>query len=458
MSCILSSHLPSHVTVRTSLGSLSSTSTLPPSKMAFNITSDGSPTPRKGPARFNMPSGGLNVDNSPEVLGQVNDNSQNYFPCGLHPFFGSSLTSNLQGLKRPLGTSIVGNIGMPPMQQQQPHFGGFKVSSRPVRSHSSPLLVSFHFTWAKLTNIQNKGDNYQDKAIMDSLRQRLNERSSPDDPYKSSSSGSVPITPATEDYASTPPTMVSSANSSVLVNASELKKIKEELQAAKDEIARINQDAHSHLVARSTMDHLSQSSDADYSYNVGEVTEQTLAQLQNSFNASVRIQDGWSNESVRPPYNTSNSFGAQYPGQAQAAARAPIPVGQPTARRSHSFLNEPTHFPLDQGFRAGGMNNGMGGFMGNGMAASFNAGYGNGMSNPPSRPDSAFDPAYNQYRGPSMQATKYPTPIGTLGGSRLSPVAKEFDVASGMGPSPWNSQVLYHPHRLACPLMTLTGP
>lgn len=275
---------------------------------------------------------------------------------------------------------------------------------------------------------------------MDSLLQRLNGRSSPDAPYKSSSNSSVPLTPATEDYASTPPTMVSSADSSILVNTSELQKMRNELQAAKDEIARMNQDAHSHLVARSTMEHLSQSSEADYGYNIGEVTEHTLAQLQNNFNASTRANVGWGNEPSRPPYSTSNSFGAQCQGQAQAQARAPIPTGQPTARRGNSFPNEPTHFPLDQGFR-GGMNNGMAGFMGHGMGASFNTSFNSGMSNPPSRPDSAFDPAYSQYGGLPMQTANYPTSIGNLGGSRLSPVANEFDVSSGMGPSPWNSQV-----------------
>jgi hypothetical protein len=79
--------------------------------------------------------------------------------------------------------------------------------------------------------------------------------------------------------------------------------------------------------------------------------------------------------------------------------------------------------------------------MANSMSASFNAGYNNGTSNPPSRPDSAFDPAYSQYGVPPMQAANYPALIGTIGGSRLSPDANEFDVSSGMGPSPWNSQV-----------------
>lgn len=217
--------------------------------------------------------------------------------------------------------------------------------------------------------------------------------------------------------------------------------MREELQAAKDELARMSQDAHSRLVARSTMEHLTQSSEADYAYSFGDVTEQTLAQLQNNFNASTRANDGWSSESARPPYNSNNSFGSRNLGQAQAQARQSVPVGQPAARRGISYLNEPTHFPVDQGFRAGGLSNGMGSFMGSTMAANFNSGYSNGMSNPPSRPDSAFEPAYNHYGGPPMQAAIYSAPIGTLGGSRLSPVANEFDAASGMGPSPWNSQV-----------------
>lgn len=289
---------------------------------------------------------------------------------------------------------------------------------------------------------------------MDSLLQRLNERSSPDDSYKSSSSSSVPITPATEDYTSTPPTM---ADSSVLVNATELKRIREELQEAKHEVARMNQEMHSHLVARSTMDHLSQSSEADYSYT-GEVTEQALAQLRNNFNASTRANDGWGNDPSRPPFNTSNSFGSQYQGQTQTQSRPLVPVGQPVTRRGNTYLNEPTHFPLDQGFRGGGLNNGMGSFMANSMSASLNAGYNNSMSNPPSRPNSAFDPAYNQYGVPPMQAANYPALIGTIGGSRLSPDANEFDVSSGMGPSPWNSRVtLFRAHFLATSVDLPTG-
>ncbi|KAJ4314578.1 hypothetical protein N0V94_006405 [Neodidymelliopsis sp. IMI 364377] len=362
--------------------------------MSFNITSDGSPTPRKGPARFNMPPGDLRVDTSPEVLGHAIGNNQNYHAFGFYPSFGSSLTSNLQGLKRPLGTTTKGNVAMPSMQQQ--HFGSFKA----------------------------KGDQQHDTIAIDSLLHRFNERSSPDDPYKSSSSSSVPITPATDDYTSTPPTMMT--DSSILVDATELQKLRAELQEAKNEVTRMNQEMHSHLVARSTMEHVNQSSETDYGYT-GDVTEQTLTQLQNNFNASTRANDGWSNEFARPSY-----------GQAQIQARPG--VGQPTVRRGNSYLNEPTHFPLDQSLRTSNINNGMSGFGGNGMAASFNIGHSNNMSNPPSRPESAFDSAYNHYVVPPMQSSNYPTPIGTLGGSRLSPVANEFDVSTGMGPSPWNSQ------------------
>jgi hypothetical protein len=260
---------------------------------------------------------------------------------------------------------------------------------------------------------------------MDSLLQRLNGRSSPPDQYNSSA-GSVPITPATDEFASTPPSSMD--NSVLLVDAFELQKLKTELEEAKSEVNRMNQEMHSHQVARSTMDHLSQSSDTDYSYT-GDVTEKTLAQLQNKFNASTRVSAGWGNEPVRPTYSNNNSFG---PPAYQAQARTA--VNQPSYRRNE-YLNEPTHFPLNQSFRSSGMS---GGLMA-GMSNSF-SGMGNNVSNPPSRPGSAFDPMFNQYAMPPMHASGYPAPVGTIG-SRLSPDANEFNVPNGLGPSPWNSQV-----------------
>jgi hypothetical protein len=287
---------------------------------------------------------------------------------------------------------------------------------------------------------------HEESAVMDSLLQRLNGRSPPHDPYNSSS-GSIPITPATDEFAaSTPPTEMD--NSIVLVEACELQKLKLELQEARNEVNRVNQEMHSQHVARSTMEHLSQSSEADYSY-AGDVTEQTLASLQNKFNASTRNNYGWGNEPARPAYPTCNSFGPPYQAQLQVQPQVqtrPQPTQQNSYRRN-GFLNEPTHFPLDQSFRSSGLANNFNTGMGNGMPNNMNNGFnngmgmnmGNGLSNPPSRPSSAFDPTYNQYAMPPMYPG-HPAPIGTMP-SRLSPDANEFNVPNGMGPSPWNSQV-----------------
>ncbi|KAH7073883.1 armadillo-type protein [Paraphoma chrysanthemicola] len=363
--------------------------------MSFNITSDGSPTPRKGPARYPMAAGDLKIDTSPEVLGYaVGGFGQNHNSYAYHRAFGSSLTANVQGAKRPLGTSTLGGQTMMP---QQNAFESYKKS---------------------------KMDGPDQSSVMDSLLQRLNGRSSPPDQYNSSN-GSVPITPATDEFASTPPSSMD--NSVLLVDAFELQKLKTELEEARGEVNRMNQEMHSHHVARSTMDHLSQSSEGDYNYT-GEVTEQTLAQLQSKFNASTRTNNGWGNEPSRPAYHSSNSFGA--PSAYPSSTRPPN--NQPAYRRNE-YLNEPTHFSLNQSFRSSGLSSGLM----NGMGNSF-SGMGNNMSNPPSRPGSAFESMFNQYGMPPMQGSGYPAPVGVIG-SRLSPDANEFNI-TGLGPSPWNSQ------------------
>ena len=268
---------------------------------------------------------------------------------------------------------------------------------------------------------------------MDSLLQRLTERSPPE--QCTSSDGSVPLTPAT-DESSTSLTELSTSSSVLVIEATELQKLKAELQEARNEVSRMNQEMHSHNVARSTMEHLGQSSEADYSYT-GDVTEQTLAQLQSKFNASIRANNGWGGEPIRPSFNSNTSFGSQY----QAQSR-PSNAQNGFRNNAKGFLNEPTHFPLDQSFGGSGMNAGLGGYSnGNGLGnTTFNASF-NGLSNPPTRCSSAFDQTYNQYAVPSMHGSAYPAPIGAVGDSRLSADASEFNVASGMGPSPWNSQV-----------------
>lgn len=212
---------------------------------------------------------------------------------------------------------------------------------------------------------------------------------------------------------STPNTDHNSVTNSVIVDTSEYLKLKAELQEARSEVARMNQELHSTHMAKSTVDHLGQSSEAEYPYPEEEVSELTLTQLQNKLNAATRNGYAWNND-ARPLYTggPQQSFAGPPP-----TVRPPVP--QQNYRARPNFLNEPTHFPLDTGFR--------------------------GSSNPPTRPGSAFEPpVYNQYVGPPMYTTYQPSPIGAMG-TRLSPEASEFSVNTTMGPSPWNAQVSQKP-------------
>lgn len=218
----------------------------------------------------------------------------------------------------------------------------------------------------------------------------------------------------------------------LLVDACELQKLRLELQEARNEVNRMNQEMHSQHVARSTIEHLGQSSEADYGYT-GDVTEQTLTQLQNKFNASTCANYSWGNEPIRPPYSSNSSIGTTYQTQAR-----PPPVQ--SGHRRNGFLNEPIHFPLDQSFRGSGMSGGLSNGMSNSFTSGMTSTIGHSLGKPPSRPGSAFDPLYNQYAAPQMYAAAQMAPVGTMG-STLSPGASEFNVAMGLGPSPWNSQV-----------------
>lgn len=108
--------------------------------MSFNITSSGSPTPRKGASRFSQP-GDLELDTSQEALSQFGGAvSHNHFPYTISRPFGVSLTSQMQGMKLPLGTSTLGNQ---PMLPQQNAFEGYKVSQLLIHRCQSPCL---HFS------------------------------------------------------------------------------------------------------------------------------------------------------------------------------------------------------------------------------------------------------------------------------------------------------------------------
>ncbi|CAI6328594.1 unnamed protein product [Periconia digitata] len=342
---------------------------------SFNVTTDGSPTPRKGTGRFSIAED-LRIDTSPECLGAVGFRHQ-----PLNQFANPMLTSHMK--KHPLGPSQ-GNA-LP----SQANRNGFK-------------------------NTKVETSNNDEPSIVDSLLQRLNERSSPDDLY-GSSNGSFPITPATDEFVRNTP---ATEPDSVVVTTAEYKKMQAELLEARSEVARVNQELHSSHVAKSTVDHLGQVSDSEYSYNE-EITEQTLSQLQKNFNAANRPNYGWGADS-RAFYNNTqqqqqHGFGPNPP---QAAGRPSLV--QPNYRGRSSFLNEPTHFPIDPGFRGG--------------------------SNPPTRPPSALE--LQSYNGQYIGTPQSYGP-GPIGGPmiKLSPEASEFSASNGfsagngfMAPSPWNSQ------------------
>jgi hypothetical protein len=132
------------------------------SNMSFNLTSDGSPTPRKAVSRFAVPND-LRLDTSPEVLG--------FGPVGTrtrrHPsqyvWPGSALlTSNMQGAKRPLGSSTLGNQMMPP----QPNIDTFKVSPSP--QPQAPCLAPFLHTLLLGLDADHSGRSRSSKEIMKS--------------------------------------------------------------------------------------------------------------------------------------------------------------------------------------------------------------------------------------------------------------------------------------------------
>jgi hypothetical protein len=103
--------------------------------MSLNITSDGSPTPRKTVNRFAMVDG-RGVNTSPDVLGAVGSHYPAQIPTHFWP---SSLTSAMQGVKRPLAVSTRSNQLGPqqhtPTSSDNNVVDGYKVCLVPAPSH-----------------------------------------------------------------------------------------------------------------------------------------------------------------------------------------------------------------------------------------------------------------------------------------------------------------------------------
>ena len=107
--------------------------------MTSTITSDGSPTPRKG-GRFGAED--LRIDTSPEVLGMA-VGSRHPFPH--YPTYNWPLTPHMQGVKRPnepLGISTRGNqMMLQPPVQGRPAADSYKVRCLSIPFRLDPLTI-----------------------------------------------------------------------------------------------------------------------------------------------------------------------------------------------------------------------------------------------------------------------------------------------------------------------------
>ncbi|KAF2203308.1 ARM repeat-containing protein [Delitschia confertaspora ATCC 74209] len=475
--------------------------------MSVNISSDGSPTPRKSSTRFSTAED-LMADTSPEVMGSAVGTRALYRPHeasqmrALRPL----LTSNLQGLKRPNSTSQEKLNSSSFMQQQTevPRIANRQTSFKKYEGANGDETYSLADALMHRLDQQQAGIELPQKVMPFGEMDNGNVNSALRD-YDTSSTGSVPITPAAENFSTAGTT--DSEPPVVLVDAHAMLQMKKDLDDARNEVARMKQELHATSITTSTLNQaISQTSDADYDYK-GDVTEQTISRLQNALNASTRpgagrqegwtmpedtlsdnsegvatkplpvngpaaiwgngtrpaagfssavpvvqpypaVMNNWNNDVSRPFYNANMNMGMGMNNQTFGPIQQPRPAnGHSSYRARNQLLNEPTHFPLDQGYR-GGM-----------------------TPNPPSRPGSAFDGArYNQYTGypnaliamngsGNMSPTMGQMAMGPLGmynggqgqpgamyprpgsaGTRLSPEAAEFSVDC-MAPTPWNAQV-----------------
>ena len=296
--------------------------------------------------------------------------------------------------------------------------------------------------------------------------------------------GSVPLTPATDDFINTPTTEASVDEKTVRLDPAEMLRLKKELDAAKDKIARQEQELSQ---TRTTKQNLEQ--------GPGKVDtiEHTIGNLQDSFNASNRTfgahrgsfgpqddtradvsntpsagvhnrtQNIWSmtgngfNNGVSAPlgqqYQVNSNIWAQGPGRTwmnrpMAPALAPLMVPpqqmphraysgptSPVSAGSGRFSTEMNQVPGANGMRRSNtQNNRAGSLYAPARTHCWDIyGTGNdGSSVLSSSPPSSYQPM-GMFQAPLAYQ---PRPIGTP----LSPTAPEF-TAGGGSVGPWNSAV-----------------
>lgn len=309
----------------------------------------------------------------------------------------------------------------------------------------------------------------------------------------SSSNGSVQLTPATDSFDIT---AISEGNDdeTVQLEAAELARLKQELNVAKDKIARQEQELSQTRVIKHTFDQaMGPPSEMDYHHS-GDVTEHTISSLQSAFNASSRplpdrqdawgVQDDtqsdisdalsagaynrahgiWANPArpgygidlaapINQQYNANTNHWAQEAGRAwpnRPQVHVPPPLLLPRQQPQHgTYTGPPTpvyggdgrlmsdfnQFQPPQGLRRP---NTQPNRMGPGYNQR-NTSLGTYASSVSSGGDGMSANTSFQSMGAYQGPVGYqPRPIGTP----LSPTAAEF-TASHNAPTPWNSQVDY---------------
>lgn len=306
----------------------------------------------------------------------------------------------------------------------------------------------------------------------------------------SSSSGSVQLTPATDSFNITPHSEEND-DETIQLDAAELARLKQELNAAKDKIARQEQELSQTRVIKHTFDQaMGPASEMDFQHS-GEVTEQTISSLQSAFNASSRplpdhqdawgIQDDaqsdisdalsagaynrahgiWANP-ARPGYGidlatpTNQQYNATTNQWGQEAGRAwqnrlqvhvPPPLMLPRQQPQHGtytgpptpvyggdgrLMNDFNQFQPPQGLRRPNTQTNRVGPVYSQRNTSLGS-YASNVSSGDGLSSNSTYQSMSAYQGPTGYQ---PRPIGTP----LSPTAAEF-TASHNAPTPWNAQV-----------------
>ena len=131
--------------------------------------------------------------------------------------------------------------------------------------------------------------------------------------------GSVPLTPATDSFSATPGTEDSDADKTIQLDPAEVIRLKKELDAAKDKIARQEQELSQTRIIKHTLDQARTSTTSVIPQRISGALERTNNNVQDTHSASARSgvrQEPFGNhDDARSDISDAVSAGASYRGQ-----------------------------------------------------------------------------------------------------------------------------------------------